>query len=479
MVGGEGFEPSYLEPESSVLPLDDPPTAQYMIQKSYHEDKACPAGPTPGERPGGGLRPDIRGFMPGDCRIPVRRLERGGRRYADNNSSEKTGLMNVGQAPEKRRLPGKVRAIVLDFGKLIREEIRDLPVYSPGLDIDDVKRRYGVPEVIKLASNESPIGPSQLAVDAITTAMSDISLYPDGACSELRIALSRKLGVPAESLIFGNGTDEVIDFIFYAFFDPGDAAVIGDPTFSSYELSGRTMGAEIIRVPLVDYRHDVDAMLAAVNERTKAVLFCTPHNPTGCPATTGDLEKLLAGLPREVLLVWDEAYYEYVDDPAYPDSIEYLGNNPNLVVLRTFSKAYGLAGIRIGYAVADPSMVNYLEKVRPPFNVNRLAMVGAMAATEDEGHLERSREVNARGKEYLSRELSALGMYCVPTQANFLLVRYEDVTFNLTERLLEKGIIVRNGAALGYPGYVRITIGTQDQNEKVISAITGLVHQRE
>jgi histidinol-phosphate aminotransferase len=362
-----------------------------------------------------------------------------------------------------------------DFEKISRKEIRGMPVYNPGLDIEDVKSRYGVDEVIKLASNENPLGPSPLAAEAVCKAAGDVNLYPDGTCTALRNKLSRKLGISPERFILGNGTDEIIDFIFFAFFNMGDAAVMGDPTFSSYFLSGMTMGASLVYAPLRDHCHHVEEMLRAVDDRTKAVFVGTPHNPTGTICDKEDLERMLEGLPSDVLLVWDEAYCEYVDDPGYPDSIPYLESYPNLVVLRTFSKAYGLAGLRVGYGMADEQVVDFLERVRPPFNVNRLALVAASAALDDSGHLERTRALNSEGKTYLDVELKRLGLDPVPTQANFVLFHYDHVTRALAERLLEKGIIVRDGEALGYPGFIRMTIGTSEQNRAVIRAIEELI----
>ncbi len=359
----------------------------------------------------------------------------------------------------------------MDLERIARPEIKDLPVYSPGLDADDVKRRYGVEDVIKLASNENPIGASPLAVEAMRLALEDVNLYPDGACTLLREKVAGRLGVDPERLIFTNGTDELIDLIFFAFFNPGDGAVMGDPTFSSYFLSGATVGARLVYAPLSEHKHEIDVMLDLVDEKTRGFFVGTPHNPTGTICSREDLENALERLPREVLLVWDEAYFEYVDDPEYPQSIPYIEDNPNLLVLRTFSKCYGLAGLRVGYGIADPRVITYLEKVRPPFNVNRLAQVAALAALDDEAHLEYSRRVNAEGKKYLARELSALGLEPVPTQANFILFKYGHVVDSLPGRLLERGIIVRDGAALGYPGFIRLTIGTPAQNRAVIEAI--------
>ncbi|MFH1149643.1 MAG: histidinol-phosphate transaminase [Actinomycetota bacterium] len=359
----------------------------------------------------------------------------------------------------------------MDFQRIARPQIKDLPVYSPGMGTDEVRRRYGVTEVIKLASNENPLGPSPMALEAIRGSLEDVSVYPDGACTVLRARLAEKLGVPAERFIFGNGTDEVIDFIFFAFFNEGDAAVMGDPTFSSYFLSGMTMGASLRYVPLHEHSHHVEEMLSAVDGATKAVFVGTPHNPTGTICDREDLETMLGGLPPEVLLVWDEAYYEYVDRPGYPESLDYIMEYPNLVVLRTFSKVYGLAGLRVGYGVAHPQVVDYLERVRPPFNVNSLAQVAACAALDDTGHVERSRAVNAEGRRFLASELGRLGMDPVPTQANFVLFRFDHLIESLTPKLLAQGIIVRDGASLGYPGHVRMTIGTSDQNAAVIGAI--------
>jgi histidinol-phosphate aminotransferase len=362
-----------------------------------------------------------------------------------------------------------------DFEKITREEIRDMPVYSPGLDIDDVKRMYGVDNVIKLASNENPLGPSPLVVEAVCKAAGEVNFYPDGACTALRNRLSDKFGIAPERFILGNGTDEIIDFIFFAFFNPGDVAVMGDPTFSSYFLSGMTMGARLVYAPLRDHCHHVEEMLSAVDENTKAVFVGTPHNPTGTICDKDDLDRMLEGLPGSVLLVWDEAYCEYVDDQAYPDSIPYLESYPNLIVLRTFSKAYGLAGLRVGYGMADPKVVDFLERVRPPFNVNRLALVAASAALDDVGHLRKTRAINSEGRLYLDKELKRLGLDPVPTQANFILFRFDHVTEALSERLLERGIIVRDGVSLGYPGYIRMTVGTPDQNRAVIQAIEELI----
>ncbi|MDD5748410.1 MAG: histidinol-phosphate transaminase [Actinomycetota bacterium] len=357
------------------------------------------------------------------------------------------------------------------FEKITRPEIDGLPVYSPGLGVEEVKKRYGVERVIKLASNENPLGPSKNAVDAVRNASESMNIYPDGSCHELRMKLSEHLGVSPEMLTFGSGADELIDFIFYAFFKPGDSAVVGNPTFSSYYLSGMMMGARIVFVPLVNYRHSVEGMLDAVGKDTKGVFVGSPHNPTGEICTEDEFCEFLKGLPEDVLLVWDEAYMEFVDDSRYPDSTKYLEKHPNLIVLRTFSKAYGLAGLRIGYGIVHPEIAGYIERVRPPFNVNGLAQVAAIAALDDEEHLKKTVNSNSEGRLFLSRELKRLGFEVVPSQANFILFKYENLTRELPVKLLEKGIVVRDGEELGYSGYIRMTVGTMEENNLVVDAI--------
>lgn len=364
------------------------------------------------------------------------------------------------------------------FDHMAREEIKGLPIYSPGMDIEEVKRTYGVQRVIKLASNENPCGPSPKAIKAIIDAVSQVNLYPDGSCFELRKSLSEKLNIASECLVFGNGADEIIDFLFYAFFRPSERVIMGEPTFSSFFLSGMMMGAKVIFVPLVDFRHPVEEIVKAVDEKTRAIFIGSPHNPTGTICSEDEFKYLLKRIPDDVLLVWDEAYGEYVEDPSYPDAIPYLSEYPNLVILRTFSKIYGLAGLRIGYGIASPQVVEYIERVRPPFNVNRLAQVAALAALEDEEHVRRSKKTNSEGRRFLASELNRLGFEVVPSQANFILFRYDHLLENLTERLLERGIIVRDGVPLGCPGFIRLTVGKSEENVAVISAIEDILRGR-
>jgi histidinol-phosphate aminotransferase len=361
-----------------------------------------------------------------------------------------------------------------DIDKLIREEVRDLPVYSPGRSPEEVAREMGIAECVKMASNENAMGPSPKAVRAITEALEEANIYPDGNSVALREAISLKLGVPIDSLIVTHGADEAFDLIAYAFLGKGDEMIVGDPTFTSYELAARTMGAVAVRVPLWEYRQDIPAMLDAVGARTKVVVLCSPLNPTGTTVSAEELEEMLGSLPPRVLLVLDEAYVEYVSDPAHPGALTYRERYANLIITRTFSKVYGLAGLRVGYAVCDPSVREALEKVKLPFNVNRLGQAAAMAALEDEEHVARSLQMNEKGKERLYRVLEETGFAYVPTQANFILVEngsYPD----LFDRLLRQGVIVREGGAVGVPGHVRITIGNEEHNDLLERALRVVV----
>lgn len=356
---------------------------------------------------------------------------------------------------------------------IARSAVLDLPLYSPGRSPEEIARTYGVEECIKMASNENPLGPSPRAMQAISASLRSINIYPDGDSCELRAALAGKLGVGKENILVTHGADEALDLIAFAFMQEGDEIVVADPTFTSYELAALTMGARIVKVPLVDYRQDLPAMLERVGPRTKAVFLCSPLNPTGTAVRAEDWVKFLREYPGGALLIMDEAYVEYMDEAERVDSLAALAECPWLVVARSFSKIYGLAGLRVGYAVCDPRVRGILEKVKLPFNVNRLGQIAALAALDDVPHLRASRDNNQRGKERIYRLLEECGFAYVPTQANFILVRngkYAD----LFETLLRHGVIVRAGEPLGLPGHVRITIGDDDQNDRLERALRSL-----
>lgn len=360
-----------------------------------------------------------------------------------------------------------------DPAGIARRAVLGLPVYSPGRSPEEIARTYGIQECVKMASNENPLGPSPRAMQAIAGHLESINIYPDPDSCQLRSALSGKLGVGEENILVTHGADEALDLIAYAFMQEGDDIVVGDPSFSSYELAALTMGARITKVPLAGYRQDLPAMSEAIGPHTKAVFICTPLNPTGTAVGVPEWEEFLDAYPGDALLVLDEAYVEYVEEAEKWDSLSYLASHPYLVITRTFSKICGLAGLRVGYAICSPAVRELLEKVKLPFNVNRLAQIAALAALEDSEHLRASLDNNARGKERIYRLLAECGFEYVPTQANFILVkngRHE----GLFETLLRHGVIVRAGEPLGVPGHVRVTVGDEAQNDLLETALRSI-----
>jgi len=357
-----------------------------------------------------------------------------------------------------------------------RPAIARLVPYSPGKPIEDVKREYGLTDVIKLASNENPLGPSPKAVAAMKDALDGVNLYPDGAAVSLKQALSNYWDLPAGQFTLGNGSDEVIHCLGLAYLRPGDAIVHGDPSFSLYGAAALLNEAEAIKVPLTpDMRHDLDAMADAVDERTRMVFIANPNNPTGGMNTGREIEDLMDRLPPRVLLVLDEAYAEYVESPEYPASIEYVREGRPVIVLRTFSKIYGIAGLRVGYGMARPDIIAAVEQVREPFNVNSLAQAGALAALSDTEHLNRSRRVNAEGKRTLMAAFDRLGLPYAATEGNFILVDTKRPCREVYEALLRKGIIVRTGDIFGLPTWIRVTIGTPEENARFLQGLESIV----
>lgn len=352
-----------------------------------------------------------------------------------------------------------------------RKCILNLTPYVPGKPVEEVKRELGLTDIIKLASNENPLGPSPKAIEAMKAALENIGQYPEGSCFELRQAVAKSLGVEGDMLIFGCGADEVIHYLGIALLCPGDEIVQGDPTFVQYKAASTLMGCNAHLVPLKDWRHDLDAMLARVNERTKMFFVANPNNPTGTIVEADEVERVLDRLPDRCLMVLDEAYYEYADDPAYTRSIEWVRQGRNVIALRTFSKVYALAGTRVGYGVAPKRIIELLERVRAPFNVNSVAQAGALASLSDPDQVPRTRQMNRRAKEYLYRELDRLGIPYTPTQANFLWIDTQRDCREVFEKLLRLGVIVRTGDIFGCPTHIRVTTGTDEQNVRFIEAL--------
>jgi histidinol-phosphate aminotransferase len=356
--------------------------------------------------------------------------------------------------------------------ELAKPHVRDLEPYPPGKPIREVERELGLASAIKLASNESPIGPSPRAIEALQAALPELHRYPDGSCFYLRQALAKKLGVSPQGLIFGAGADELLEFAVKAFVGPGDEVVFPWPSFAMYPIVARGMGGRPVPVSLDDsHQLRVDALLAALTPRTRVVFIANPNNPTGRAVGCDSFDALVAGLPAPVLLVCDEAYREYVRRRDYPDSLALSRVRPMTMVLRTFSKAYGLAGLRIGYAIGDPELIGVLERTRHPFNVNSLAQAAAEAALADDAHLSRVIELTHRSLAQLEEGLRAFGFACTPSDANFVLAEIGPQAAELEKRLLQRGIITRSLRAFGLDRHLRVTAGLPEENEQFLSAL--------
>ncbi len=357
----------------------------------------------------------------------------------------------------------------MTLSRIVKPHIAELNPYQPGKPVEELERELGIQGSVKLASNENPLGPSPKALDAIRAAVEGVNRYPDGASFRLREALSERLGIEPSQLVFGTGADEVIGLIAKSFLGLGDEAVFAWPSFAMYPIAVNGTGATPITVPLdAEMVHDLPAMAAAVNERTRVMLVCNPNNPTGTSVGAEAFDRFAAALPEGVILVVDEAYAEFVRRDDFPDAFDWVSRRPGTAVLRTFSKIYGLAGLRVGYGVMDAEMAGYLERARHPFNVNLLAEAAALAALDDEEHVARTLQANREGEAILTRELGALGIEVWPTDANFLLAKTGAGSYEL---LLREGVIVRPLAGFGLSEHVRITIGTAKENEKLLKAL--------
>lgn len=341
--------------------------------------------------------------------------------------------------------------------------------YVPGKPVKELERELGIRDSVKLASNENPLGPSPLALKAINRESAGLNRYPDGGGFYLRQRLSGLLGVPMESVMLGAGSNELIDIAVRTFLSPGDEAVMATPSFVVYAMSARLQGATPVEVPLRDFRHDLDAMARAVTPRTKIIFIANPNNPTGTINTRREMDALIETLPEDVLVVVDEAYIEYVESPEYPDTMECLSKGKNILILRTFSKVYALAGLRIGYGISRPEILEQMNRVRPPFNTGSLSQAAALGSLDDQAHVARSRKLNAEGKAFVSGELARMGLRFVPTEANFIYIEVEDAR-GLFEALLREGVIIR---PMGKSS-VRVTIGLPPENERFIAALKKL-----
>ncbi|MEA2069594.1 MAG: histidinol-phosphate transaminase, partial [Verrucomicrobiota bacterium] len=348
-----------------------------------------------------------------------------------------------------------------------KDWISDLRVYEPGKPIEEVARDLGfddIASIVKVASNENELGPSPMAVEAMQEAVGEMHRYPDGGAFYLKRKLAGQLGIDSDQLLFGSGSNELIVFLCHVFLGQGTSLVMGAEAFAVYFLAAAMYEGEAIRVPMPEHVHDLDAMLAAITPKTRLVAICNPNNPTGTMVSQEAIDRFIEQLPDHVVAIFDEAYFEVMPEDMKPDVLKHIrAGKENIIVLRTFSKAYGLAGLRIGYAIGYPELINLLNKVRQPFNVNAMAQAAAMAALDDVTHIVETREMVFQGLEFFERELPKLGIETVPSGANFILVK----TGNGREVFLElqkRKVIVRPMDPYGLPDHIRITIGTPGQN---------------
>lgn len=358
--------------------------------------------------------------------------------------------------------------------------ISDLAVYEPGCPIEEVARNLGFEDsddIIKLASNENALGPSPLAIKAMRTEAARMHRYPDGNVFSLTRALASRLGVSPGRIIFGNGSNELIEFVSKVFLEPGASIVVADHAFAVYKLAADLSRADTITVPMRNLTHDLDAMLAAITPNTRIVFVANPNNPTGTMVAARSLDRFIRSAPGHVLVVIDEAYVELLPPGRQPDSLRYVKEGRNVLILRTFSKTYGLAGLRIGYGVAQEECVNLLQRVRQPFNVNAMAQAAALAALDDKSHVARTRRMVQAGLAYYGRSFKRLGLSFVPSVVNFVLVKTGNGR-GVFNAMLREGVIVRPMDGYGLPDYIRITVGTREENERCIKTLAKVLGKR-
>ena len=353
----------------------------------------------------------------------------------------------------------------------VSENIKSISPYVPGKPIEEVERELGITGCIKLASNENPLGPSSKAVSAVKKALENVNRYPDGSGFYLTQALAKTLDVDPGQIILGNGSNELIELLVRTFTGPGDEVITADPSFIAYKIIAQAAGCANVVVPCKDMRHDLDAMAERITDRTKLVFVANPNNPTGTMNTRAEMDRLMGRVPDHVIVVVDEAYFEYVTHSEYPDSLDYLRDGKNIIGLRTFSKIYGLAGLRLGYGVTSPGIIEHLNKVRQPFNTNSLAQIAAVAALKDRKHVEKSIAVNNEGKQILYQAFQQLGISYIPTEANFIMFETAQDGKDIFSALMKQGVIIRpmGGKRL------RVTIGLPEENKRFVAELEKIV----
>ena len=359
--------------------------------------------------------------------------------------------------------------------EIVRQNILEVKPYIPGKPIDEVKRELGLRDVIKLASNENPFPPSPRVLKAINEEAKGINRYPDGSCYYLRRELARKLKVKEDQLIFGNGSDEIIVLATRVFTEKGDEVILARPSFLIYEIAAKISGATIKMVPLKSFRYDLEGMKQMVTPQTKIIFIGNPDNPAGTYVTKQQVEGFLKDLRKNIIVFFDEAYFEFVAKKDYPDTIALLKTHKNIIVTRTFSKMYGLAGLRLGYGIANQEIIGLLERVREPFNVNSLAQAAALACLKDAGYYQKMGKVLESQRKVLYHSLKQMGLFFVDSATNFILIDVKTNSLEVCQRLLKKGIIVRDMGFWGLDTFIRVTIGTPQENKKFIQGLKGVL----
>lgn len=343
--------------------------------------------------------------------------------------------------------------------------------YVPGKPIEELERELGITGAIKMASNENPLGPSPLAISAIERALPNLNRYPDGDSFYLKRALASRLGIKPENIILGNGSNEVLELVARTFLKEGDEAIMGNHAFIVFPIVTQAVGATRIVSPMPNLTHDLRDMYSRITPRTRVIFIANPNNPTGTIVDGRELAQFLSEVPDDIIVVVDEAYFEYVSSANYLDTTAFLGRRKGLITTRTFSKIYGLAGLRVGYGIGDPEIISYMNRAREPFNINSLAQAGALAALSDTEHVEKTKQLNTYGLEFLTRELEALDIPYTPSHANFVLIDLGEDPIPTYNALLAEGVIVRPVREYGLHSHLRVSVGTMSENRRFIEAL--------
>jgi len=361
-----------------------------------------------------------------------------------------------------------------DFVSMASAGVRGLHPYQPGKPSDELERELGISNIVKLASNENPLGPSPKAIQAISSELDDLTRYPDGNGFHLKTALAKKLGVKTEQVTLGNGSNDVLDLIARAYAEPGREVIFSQYAFAVYPIATQAVNATAVMTPALNWGHDLDAMLGAITDKTSLIFIANPNNPTGTVLSKAELVAFLSKVPERVIVVLDEAYIEYNQDPEFPDGISLLKEYPNLIVTRTFSKAWGLAGLRVGYAVAGADVSDVLNRVRHPFNVNSLALAAACAALTDQDYLQKSIAMNAAGMCQLEEAFDRLGYDYIPSKGNFVCFDAKQSGVEMYQELLKQGVIVRPVSNYGMPNHLRVSVGLPEENQRFIDVLESI-----